>query len=87
MRLRPWAARFRLRTLLATIAAAAVALAVATPPIKRALGTPNTWIVRTVTRPDGTLVRQRIRRLPDRDRVFEEVLPAPSTGPVPKGPR
>jgi len=83
MPVRPRPPRFRLRTLLATIAMAAVLLAVGTPRLRRALGYPNTWVVRTVTRADGTVVRRRVRRLPDRDRVFEEVLipPGPARQP------
>lgn len=69
--------RLSLRGLLSAIAVLAVALALAMPAIKRAIGRPNSWVVRTVTRPDGTVVRQRIRRHPDRDVLFEEVLPAP----------
>jgi hypothetical protein len=73
------ALRIRLGHLLIMIALVAVSLALLIPKVKRAYfpETWNTWIVRTVTRPDGALVRLRIRRYPDRDAVFQEILKRP----------
>lgn len=75
------ATRFRLSTLLAAVAVLALLLGVTMPRIRRAIG-PNTWVVRTVTRADGSIVRLRIRRHPDHDRVYQEVLfdPPRATG-------
>jgi hypothetical protein len=68
-----------LRTLLAVVALAALLCAALVPLVRLLLGTPNGWVVRTVRRPDGMVVRQRIRRYPNRDVVFEQVLdPAPA---------
>jgi len=72
--------RFTLGGLLLSVALVAVVLSVAAPIARKALG-PNTWVVRTVTRPDGSVVRIRIRRLPGRDLVFEEILTAPVKRP------
>jgi hypothetical protein len=71
--------RFRLRTLLIVVALAASACPWVVPAAKRALFPRawNRWIVRTVTRADGTVVRVRVRRYPDRDVVHEEVLRRP----------
>lgn len=68
--------RFRLRTLLVVVAVAALVCPWVVPAAKRAIFPTswNRWIVRTVTRPDGTRVRVRVRRYPDRDVVHEEVL-------------
>ncbi len=71
----PGTRRITLGVLLLAVALLAVVLSVIMPILKRAVG-PNTWVVRTVTRPDGAVIRVRIRRLPDRDLVFEEVLAA-----------
>jgi hypothetical protein len=68
--------RIKLRTVLAAVALAAVLCAILVPVVKRAFFPRqwNTWIVKTITRPDGSQVRVRIRRYPERDVVFEELL-------------
>ena len=74
--------RLTLAGSLVAVALAALALSVATPRLRRAFGNPNSWVVRTVTLPDGTIVRRRIRRHPDRDVIHEEIL-APPASPRP----
>ena len=75
----PSRARVHLRTLLIAVALLAATAAVLVPAAKRTFfpGRWNTWIVRTERRPDGSTVRVRIRRYPDRDVVHEEVLSRP----------
>ena len=73
-------ARVRLRTALMVIAAIAAACPIVVPWAKRTFFPKawNRWIVRTETKTDSSTVRVRVRRLPDRDIVTEEVLvPAP----------
>ena len=75
-------ARLRLRTVLIVIALIAAACPIAVPWAKRTYfpKTWNRWIVRTETKSDGSTVRVRVRRLPDRDIITEEVLiPAPKS--------
>lgn len=74
------ALKFRLRTVMALVAAFALMCTVLVPWLKRVCFPDawNTWIVKTVTRPDGSIVRMRIRRHPDHDEVFEEVLAGPA---------
>jgi hypothetical protein len=86
--------RVRLRTALAIVAVTAVLLAVLVPLTKRLFFADrwNTWIVKTVKRPDGAIVRLRIRRYPERDVVHEEVLTRPDRDaaygrPAAKSPR
>jgi hypothetical protein len=84
------APRIRLRQLLVVIAVLAVVLAVSVPIVKRTFfpETWNTWIVKTIERPDGSIVRLRIRRYPHRDVVFEEILKPPRRAqPEPGSPR
>ncbi len=71
--------RFGLRALLAAVALMAFASAWLVPVAKKTFfpGRYNTWIVRTESRPDGSVVRVRIRRHPDRDEIHEEVLIEP----------
>jgi hypothetical protein len=69
-----------LGTTLIAIAALALLCAWGVPWLRRALGWPNTWLVKTIVRPDGTRVRVRVRRYPDRDVVHKEVLPNRGAG-------
>jgi hypothetical protein len=73
--------------MLVVVAVAAAACPWVVPVAKRTIfpGAWNRWIVRTVTRPDGTVVRVRVRRYPDRDVVHEEVLHPDAPGPLPGG--
>jgi hypothetical protein len=75
----PKVARVRLRQVLVANALLAIILALLVPILKKVLfpETWNTWIVKTAKRPDGAIVRLRIRRYPDRDVVFEEILRQP----------
>lgn len=67
--------RLTLAGLLMAVAVLALALSFATPGLRRAFGRPDSWDVRTVTLPEGKVVRRRIRRHPDRDVVYDEILP------------
>ncbi|HEV3122938.1 MAG TPA: hypothetical protein VGY53_13580 [Isosphaeraceae bacterium] len=74
--------RIRLRTFALAIAALALVLAFLVPLAKQVLFPSqwNTWIVKTARQPDGSAVRLRIRRYPQRDVIHKEVLPASGTG-------
>jgi hypothetical protein len=74
--------RIRLRTFALVVAALALVLALVVPLAKRVFFPDqwNTWIVKTNYQPDGSVVRLRIRRYPQRDVIHKEVLPVKGIG-------